>query len=77
MAYNQGFYNLFLGLGAALGIVLWWTGHHEVGKTLMLFSAGSMVAAATVLITTGTSYLRAALSQGTIPLIGFVLTLFI
>jgi putative membrane protein len=41
----------------------------------MLFSAGSMVAAATVLITTGTSYLRAALSQGTVPLIGFVLTL--
>jgi putative membrane protein len=77
MAYNQGFYNLFLGLGAALGIVLWWTGHHEVGKTLMLFCAGSMVAAATVLITTGKSYLRAALSQGTIPLIGFVLTLFI
>ena len=26
MAYNQGFYNLFLGLGAALGLVLWWTG---------------------------------------------------
>jgi putative membrane protein len=26
MAYNQGFYNLFLGLGAALGLVLYWTG---------------------------------------------------
>lgn len=77
MAYNQGFYNLFLGVGAALGIVLWWTGPHEVGKTLMLFSTGSMVAAATVLITTGKSYLRAALSQGTIPLIGFVLSVFI
>ena len=75
LAYNQGFYNLFLALGAPLGIVLWWTGHHEVGKTLMLFCTGSMVAAATVLITTGSSYLRAALSQGTIPLIGLVLTL--
>ncbi|MER7072687.1 DUF1304 domain-containing protein [Terrabacter sp. NPDC000476] len=76
MAYNQGFYNLFLGLGAALGVVLWWAGHPEVGRTLVLFSTGSMVAAATVLVTTGRSYLRAALSQGTLPLIGFVLTLF-
>ena len=26
MAYNQGFYNLFLGIGAALGLVLYWSG---------------------------------------------------
>ena len=76
MAYNQGFYNLFLGLGAALGIVLWWSGSHEAGKALMLFCTASMVLAATVLVTTGKGYLRAALAQGTIPLIGFVLTLF-
>jgi putative membrane protein len=75
MAYNQGFYNLFLGLGAALGIVLWWSGAHDAGKTLMLFCTGSMVLAATVLVTTGKGYLRAALAQGTIPLIGFVVTL--
>ena len=75
MAYNQGFYNLFLGLGAALGLVLWWAGDETAGRTLALFATGSMVAAATVLITTGRSYLRAALSQGTIPLLGFVLTL--
>ena len=77
MAYNQGFYNLFLGLGAALGLVLWWTGLDTAGRTLALFSTGSMVAAATVLVTTGRRYLRAALSQGTLPLIGFVLTLFV
>ena len=35
-----------------------------------------MVAAALVLLTTGRSYLRAALIQGTLPLIGFVLFLF-
>jgi putative membrane protein len=34
-----------------------------------------MVLAATVLVTTGLRYLRAALTQGTLPLIGFVLTL--
>jgi putative membrane protein len=76
MAYNQGFYNLFLGLGAALGLVLWWTGHETAGRTLALFCTGSMVAAATVLVTTGRGYLRAALSQGTVPLVGFVLMLF-
>jgi putative membrane protein len=75
MAYNQGFYNLFLAVGAALGLVLWWTGRETAGTTLVLFSTGSMVAAATVLVTTGRRYLRAALSQGTMPLIGFVLTL--
>ena len=43
----------------------------------MLFSLGSMVAAALVLISTGSKYLRAALLQGTLPLIGFVLFLFV
>jgi putative membrane protein len=33
-----------------------------------------MALAATVLVTTGLSHLRAALTQGTLPLIGFVLT---
>jgi len=77
MAYNQGFYNLFLGLGAALGIALWWSGSHDAGKALMLFCTGSMVLAATVLITTGRRYRRAALSQGAVPVVGFVLTLLI
>ena len=43
MAYNQGFYNLFLGIGAALGLVLWWTDHDTAGRTLALFCTGSMV----------------------------------
>ncbi len=42
----------------------------------MLFTLGSMAAAALVLITTGRRYLRAAIVQGTLPLVGFVLTLF-
>jgi len=75
MAYNQGFYNLFLGLGAALGLALWWSGHDTAGRTLVLFCTGSMALAATVLVTTGLTYLRAALTQGTLPLIGFALTL--
>ena len=81
MAYNQGFYNLFLAIGAILGIVLFWAGGGDTplsaaGSALVLFSLGSMVAAALVLVTSGRRYLRAALIQGTLPLIGFVLFLF-
>ncbi len=32
MAYNQGFYNLFLGIGTALGVVLWWSGSATVAR---------------------------------------------
>ncbi|QKJ18413.1 DUF1304 domain-containing protein [Microbacterium hominis] len=81
MAYNQGFYNLFLAIGAVLGVVLFWAGSDGTvadvaGRTLVLFTLGSMVAAALVLVTTGVKYVRAALIQGTLPLIGFVLMLF-
>ena len=81
MAYNQGFYNLFLAVGATIGLALFWAGGpgtvaDVAGRTLVLFTLGSMVAAALVLISTGSKYLRAALVQGTLPLIGFVLFLF-
>jgi putative membrane protein len=81
MAYNQGFYNLFLAIGVIIGIALFWAGGDGTtadvaGRTLTLFCLGSMLAAALVLLTTGMKYLRAALVQGTLPLIGFVLMLF-
>ncbi len=77
MAYNQGFYNLFLAVGAVVGIVLWVVnGVDDVaGRTLLIFSLGSMLAAALVLVTSGRKYLRPASIQGTLPLIGLVLTL--
>ncbi len=81
MAYNQGFYNLFLAIGATIGIVLFWAGGPDTvadvaGRTLVLFTLGSMVAASLVLLSSGSRYLRPALIQGTLPLIGFVLFLF-
>ena len=80
MAYNQGFYNLFLAIGTVIGLVLFWAGQDSGIETavfaLVLFSLGSMVAASLVLLTTGLKYLRATLTQGTLPLIGFVLFLF-
>ncbi len=81
MEYNQGFYNLFLAIGTAIGLVLFLAGAEDsalraAGLALVLFALGSMVAAALVLLTTGAKYLRPAAIQGTLPLIGFVLFLF-
>lgn len=77
LAYNQGFYNLFLALGALIGLVLFLAGATDAGRTLMLFTTLSMVLAAIVLTTTGPRYRRAALIQGTLPLFGCVLLLFV
>jgi len=75
MAYNQGFYNLFLAIGAIVGLILYGVGMHAAGLALILFTTASMFAAAVVLVTTGRGYLRPALIQGILPFIGFVLML--
>lgn len=76
MAYNQGFYNLFLAAGVFAGLALLAVGLPYAGRALVLFATASMTAAAVVLTTTGPGYLRPALIQGTLPLLGFVLFLF-
>jgi putative membrane protein len=76
LAYNQGFYNLFLAIGAMLGLALYVIGLQPAGLALILFSSASMVLAAVVLTTTGPGRVKSALTQGTLPLIGFILFLF-
>jgi putative membrane protein len=66
LAYNQGFYNLFLAIGTAVGVGL--VGNNrDASVALILFGTGSMLAAALVLVTADFSKLRAALVQGLIP----------
>lgn len=73
MAYNQGFYNVFLALGAGLGLVLLGTGFsREGGIAIAMFALGSMVLAAVVLVTSNPKLMRAALIQGAAPLLGLV-----
>ena len=74
--YNQGFYNLFLAVGAAIGLSLYFGGPEQAGAALILFSTASMFVAAIVLTTSGPGKVRSALTQGTLPLIGFILFLF-
>lgn len=72
LAYNQGFYNLFLAIGAAVGVVLLFTGPVAAGYALVFLAVGSMLAASIVLLSTGASRLRAAAVQGVLPLIAVV-----
>jgi putative membrane protein len=80
LAYNQGFYNLFLAIGAFIGTgcVAFATGasvQSAVGWTLVFSCCGSMLLAAVVLALSGKKYLRAAATQGLTPLLAVVLGL--
>ncbi|KAB1948271.1 DUF1304 domain-containing protein [Brevibacterium linens] len=70
LAFNQGFYNLFLALAVFIGLIVFGTGAAEVGLTLVFVGAGSMVAAALVLALSSRELLASALKQGTLPLLG-------
>ncbi len=74
MAFNQGFYNLFLAIGVKLGLLfLWAWGAPEVGLALVFLAAGSMAAAAIVLILSSPKLARSAAIQGLAPLAGIIL----
>ena len=72
LAYNQGFYNLFLAVSVVAGIVFALVGSMAVGMTLVFVGAGSMAAAALVLLLSSPDKRGAALKQGVIPLAAVV-----
>lgn len=69
LAFNQGFYNLFLAVLVAAGLIGYAVGRPVVGLTLVLAGAGSMLAAALVLGLSSRAHLRAAVTQGALPLV--------
>ena len=72
LAFNQGFYNLFLAIAVFLGIVFTAVGQPVVGATLVFTGAGSMVAASLVLLLSSPEKASAALKQGVIPALGVI-----
>ncbi|MCP1429583.1 putative membrane protein [Microbacterium foliorum] len=74
LAFNQGFYNLFLALAALLGVGFVILGLTTVGLTLMFAGTGMMLAAALVLILSDRTKARAAIMQGTLPLLAVIIT---
>ena len=76
MAFNQGFYNVFLAIGTGIGLVLLGTGFsREGGIAIAMFALASMVLAAIVLVASNPKMLRAALIQGAAPLLALVFLL--
>ena len=76
-AYNQGFYNLFLAVGVAIGVALVALGDATTGRAITLFACGSMVAAGVVLVAHNRSFLRAAAIQAVPPAIAILAIVFL
>ena len=72
LAFNQGFYNLFLAVVAVVGIGLMAGGQSAAGAALVFAGVGSMAAAALVLFATSPEKRAAALKQGTVPLLAVI-----
>ncbi|WP_456285272.1 DUF1304 domain-containing protein [Microbacterium sp. JZ70] len=72
LAFNQGFYNLFLAIVSALGVVLFATGAAVVGATLVFTGVGSMLAASLVLLISSPDKASAALKQGLVPALSVI-----
>ena len=72
-ALNQGYYNLFLAIGAFVGAGLTLCSGCEAGLALLWFTMATMLGAALVLIATDRKMLKGALVQGTLPAAALVL----
>jgi putative membrane protein len=72
MAFNQGFYNLFLAVGAGGGIAAVLLSHAEIGRTLVFFTCGSMVLAGLVLFVTDRRLAGSALIQSGAPAVAIL-----
>lgn len=74
LAFNQGFYNLFLALGALVGagLLLWGPAFHQAARALLVGACGSMLAASIVLLLSDRTRLRASAVQGALPLLALL-----
>jgi putative membrane protein len=73
LAFNQGFYNLFLAIVTAVGLVIGAFEYYDAALALIFAGTGSMLAAAFVLLVSSPDKARAAITQGILPLIAIVL----
>ena len=72
MAFNQGFYNLFLALGVLAGLLLATSSLAVAGLAIAVFATLSMLLAALVLVVSQPRLWRAALIQGATPLLALL-----
>ena len=72
LAYNQGYYNLFLALMVVAGIIAYAVGQVIVGLTLVMAGVGAMALAAVVLASASAAHRQAAMRQGLFPVLALV-----
>ncbi|MGL3805384.1 DUF1304 domain-containing protein [Paeniglutamicibacter sp. R2-26] len=72
MAFNQGFYNLFLAIMVVGGMAFSLLGNTTVGATLLFAGAGSMVAAGFVLLLSSPTLAKAAFIQFSPPAMAII-----
>lgn len=76
LAFNQGFYNLFLAVITAAGMAFTLAGSTIAGAALLFAGTGSMVAAGLVLLLSSPRMARAATFQLTAPALAIAFGLF-
>ena len=69
MAFNQGFYNLFLAAGPAAGLIALNAGHEGVGRALIIYGCAFMAACGVVLFMSDRRLWRSMIGQSGPPLI--------
>lgn len=74
LAFNQGFYNLFLAAGVILGLVLVFSKYVVIGEVLIAWNCAFMVGAALVLAVTSPKMFRGSILQGLPPAIYLTMT---
>ena len=72
MAFNQGFYNLFLALGIVAGLGLVAAGQVDAGRAVVLFACASMVGAGVVLFASNRRFALGAAIQAGPPLVAII-----
>jgi putative membrane protein len=73
LAFNQGFYNLFLAIGTFIGLGLVFNDNPGTGFVIVASNCSIMLGAGIVLLISSPRMLRGALIQGIPPLIFLVL----
>ena len=71
--FNQGFYNLFLGCGALVGVAISGELVFSAHDGLLVFCALFMIGAAVVLVASNRRLWTGALVQGGLPLVALLL----
>ncbi|GGF48253.1 membrane protein [Microbacterium sorbitolivorans] len=73
LAFNQGFYNLFLAIVAAIGVIVSFASDNTaVGYALVFAGVGSMLGAALVLFLSAPDKRPASIKQGVFPLLSVI-----